>query len=87
MNGHFKLDRLLSICLGLGVVALLFIRPGTLGTVAPYAVFLLCPLMHVFMMGHMGDGHEHRDNEGAESTGACHSSGAAPSGAAEKESV
>lgn len=92
MNGHLKLDRWLLICLGLGAAAFLFIRPGALKSVAPYAVFLLCPLMHILMMGHMshgheGHGHERGVNAGGESTGSCHGDGSTHEETTQKESV
>lgn len=36
---------------------------------APYLLFLVCPLMHLFMHHGHGNHHDHRDHAGAGSTG------------------
>lgn len=87
MSGYVRLPRWLLICLGAGAVALVFFRPGGLRSVGPYAAFLLCPLMHILMMGHMGHGHDHKDETGGEAVGSCHGGGPARKETTREESA
>ncbi|NPV72000.1 MAG: DUF2933 domain-containing protein [Firmicutes bacterium] len=49
-----------------GIAAVVWLaRAGSLRAVAPWAVFLACPLMHLGMMAFMGRGCHH-DREGHE---------------------
>lgn len=51
------------LCVG---ALVLFFSPyrGLLGRFAPYLLLLLCPLIHVFMMGsHHGGGHHGNDKD------------------------
>jgi len=55
--------RVLFLCVagaaaGIIILKLMNIR---IGTILPYAIFLLCPLMHIFMMkGHGDHGDSHK---------------------------
>lgn len=60
----------LAVCALLAVAGYLLIRDHTDHIIQylPFAIFLLCPLMHVFMHGGHGrhDGHDHTDGESLE---------------------
>lgn len=46
-----------SLCLGGGALLLIAIKVFAipLSTIVTFGIFLLCPLMHIFMMGHDHD--------------------------------
>jgi len=58
----FQKYRLVFICIVLALVAFAVFRPN-LSQVLPYAVFLLCPLMHIFMMKDHGKHEEHQESD------------------------
>lgn len=58
---------LFALCVLIAGLALFAFGPS-LGRLLPYGIFLLCPLMHVFMMF----GHGSHDRQGS-----CHGSGQA----------
>lgn len=74
--GSLKLtkSKLLIICLAaLGVVfAAVTVFKVSIGNLLYFAVFLACPLMHIFMMkGHGGHNQEEKDNT-KQSGKSCH---------------
>ncbi len=67
---------MLACCLiPLAVLAAVLVFNISLGTVGVFAIMLLCPLMHFFMM--RGMGHDHADGKAS-----CHES-PSPTGSAE----
>lgn len=62
----FTRSKLLIICLAaLGVVFIaVTVFKVSIGNLLFFAVFLACPLMHIFMM----KGHGHNDHEGKDNT-------------------
>jgi len=59
MNKRMLLFVLIGVAVFVGL-AYAFQWKAVLGY-APFLIFLLCPLMHVFMMGGHGDHGKHRD--------------------------
>lgn len=49
--------KLIIICVVIAVIVLfLTYRQNILGTILPYFIIALCPLMHVFLMNHKSTG-------------------------------
>ena len=46
-------------CIGIMIAIIVAHRSGSLPAIAPYALFLLCPLMHLVMHGAMHNHHRH----------------------------
>lgn len=59
MNKRMLIFVLIGVAVFVGL-AYAFQWKAVLGY-APFLIFLLCPLMHVFMMGGHGDHGQHRD--------------------------
>ena len=65
-NAGLKHWAIMIACCGIPMAVLLavFVFKVNLGTLGLFAVMLLCPLLHIFMMkgmmGHDHKGHEHR---------------------------
>jgi len=77
MNKHALL--MLACCLiPLALVGVVLASGVSLGGILPFAVMLLCPLMHVLMMrgmGHDHAGHHPEASSGGNSTPTCHGDG------------
>jgi hypothetical protein len=77
MNKHALL--MLACCLvPLGLLGAVYAFQINLGSLLPFAIVLLCPLMHILMMrgmGHDHSGHQEESQGQADSTPSCHSNG------------
>ena len=67
---------MMVVCiLPMGLILFYFLQGGTSGFESNYfwLILLLCPLMHIFMMKHMGHGHGHNhDHNQDHSHRECH---------------
>ncbi|MHB1006025.1 MAG: DUF2933 domain-containing protein [Chloroflexota bacterium] len=81
-NGISKHMLLMVLCcaIPLAVLAAVNVFRIDLGNIGYFAIVLLCPLMHIFMMRGMGHDHSSHQTEAKQS---CHTTGEPPSNTAD----